>query len=381
MRSLFPGHFRLLENEKDEIEKQAILVLDANVLLNLYRSSDDARDGFLALLRTYGNRIWLPHQVAFEFLENRSKVILEQSKLLDDFKVRINESLNTLESPRSHPSVKSKTLATLSDAIRSVCQEIEEARVMMEARLSNDDLLNHVVEITEGRIGKCCTDEEFSMIFKEGERRYLEKIPPGYRDDAKGVDHTFASQRRRFGDYIVWREILDHAQKTSCDVIFVTADEKDDWWAKQSGRKLGPRPELVQEFSLVTNKRLIMYTAQHFLETHATVTKEVIEEVGQLGRRPDNAPTLDRPLIGTPMDTKSVDAEVASKIDDITRLRFKYAMVKGDIDKISAEIQLLKSADSYDYEKINQAETRLKLLKSRRDDLAQSLSVIDFLGK
>lgn len=381
MRSLFPGYFRLSENEKKEIEGCAILVLDANVLLNLYRSSDDARDSLLSVLRTHRERIWLPHQVAFEFLENRPKVIFEQAKLLEDFKVRITESLDTLESPRSHPSVKTVTLTALREAILTVCQEIEEARQLMERRLSNDDLLNQVVDLTQGRVGSGFPDKELSGIFEQGEIRYKEKIPPGYRDDNKGGDQTFSAQRRRFGDYIVWCEILNHAQKSSCDVIFVTADEKDDWWTKQSGRKLGPRPELVEEFSRKTGKRLIMYTAQHFLETHATVTKEVIEEVGQLGRRPDSPPATDRPIAEAPLDIRPLDAEVARKLDDVTRLRFKYAMVKGEIERLSAQIQMLKSSDSYSYDNLKVVEARLKSLQNRRDDLYQSLSIIDFLGE
>ena len=51
------------------------LVFDANVLLNLYRYSEGTRDRLLSVMRALGERAWLPHQAADEFLSLRLEVM------------------------------------------------------------------------------------------------------------------------------------------------------------------------------------------------------------------------------------------------------------------------------------------------------------------
>ena len=38
------------------------------------------------------------------------------------------------------------------------------------------------------------------------------------------------------------------------DVIFITDDKKEDWWNICKGRTIGPRVELIKEFSDITNQ-------------------------------------------------------------------------------------------------------------------------------
>jgi len=381
MRSLFPGYFKLTDNERREIEERATLVLDANVLLNLYRFSEDARSDFISLLNDYRERIWIPHQVAFEFLENRPKLIVDQAKVLEEFSKKLQESLSTLESPKTHPFVKPETLDKLREAIKEVSSELEEGRSHMEARLSADELLEQVSSLTDGRVGSGFTDGELLQIFKDGEERYKQKIPPGFRDDGKGSEQTLASQRRRFGDYIIWREMLGYASRNSSDIIFVTADGKEDWWAEQSGRKLGPRAELVAEFCTTTGQKIVMYTAQRFLEKHGDSTAAVIQEIGQSNQSQNRDQFYERSITTAQADTGALDQEVSKNIDAITRLKFKAAMVRGEIDKVSAAIQLLKATDPFNEDELVSARMRLKMLQSRYDDLKQSLSVIEFLSE
>lgn len=381
MRSLFPGYFKLTDSERREVEDRATLVLDANVLLNLYRFSEDARSDFLSLLNDYRERIWIPHQVAFEFLENRPKLIVDQAKVLEDFSKKLQESLSTLESPKTHPFVKPETLNKLRDSIKEVSFELEAGRSRMEARLAADELLEQVASLTDGRVGSCFTESELLEIFKDGEERYKQKIPPGYRDDSKGTEQTISSQRRRFGDYIIWREMLDYANKNSSDIIFVTADGKEDWWAEQSGRKLGPRAELIAEFCAKTGRKIVMYTAQRFLEKHGDSTEAVIQEVGESNQSQTRDQFYERSSNTSQADSGALDKEVSRNLDAITRLRFKAAMVRGEIDKVSAAIQLLKETDPFNEDELVSGRMRLKLLQSRYDDLKQSLSVIDFLSK
>lgn len=110
MRSQFKGHFNESEKTISELWENATFVFDANVLLNLYRYSDQGRDAFLSLLKLSGvkNRIWLPKQSAHEFLKNRLQVIGEQSKAYDETKQKIVDIKTRFEGSKGHPFVSEK---------------------------------------------------------------------------------------------------------------------------------------------------------------------------------------------------------------------------------------------------------------------------------
>jgi len=69
MKSNFPGHFFQVD-ENHEIWNECIFVFDANILLNLYRYSDETRELLISTLSGLKERIWIPNKVAFEYLNN-----------------------------------------------------------------------------------------------------------------------------------------------------------------------------------------------------------------------------------------------------------------------------------------------------------------------
>ena len=69
-----------------------------------------------------------------------------------------------------------------------------------------------------------------------------------------------------YGDLLVWKQILDKAKTEEVDIIFITDDSKGDWWNITSGRTIGPRYELINEFSFETQKKLVMYNTQRFMK-------------------------------------------------------------------------------------------------------------------
>ena len=99
------------------------------------------------------------------------------------------------------------------------------------------------------------------------------KSPPGYMDELKTQDkymHYDVPIDRKFGDLIIWNEILDEMKNSHTrSVIFVTDDHKEDWWwfIKSEGKKtLGPRPELIHEIMEIGNiENFWMYDLERFL--------------------------------------------------------------------------------------------------------------------
>lgn len=63
--------------EKEALWNNCVFVFDTNVLLNLYRYTSITRDTLLAAFDDLKERVWLPHQVAYEFGKDRCDVIYE----------------------------------------------------------------------------------------------------------------------------------------------------------------------------------------------------------------------------------------------------------------------------------------------------------------
>ena len=80
MRDLFPGFYVPTAAQFARLWEECLLVLDSSVLLNLYRFPTSASRELLAVLQTFENRLWIPHQVALEFQRNRLGVRAEQLK-------------------------------------------------------------------------------------------------------------------------------------------------------------------------------------------------------------------------------------------------------------------------------------------------------------
>ena len=75
MKSKFPEYFKLNEKDIRSLWQNALFTLDTSILLNLYRYSNETREEFLKILNKLEDRIWIPHQSAQEFFNNRLNVI------------------------------------------------------------------------------------------------------------------------------------------------------------------------------------------------------------------------------------------------------------------------------------------------------------------
>ena len=90
MKSQFPGYYRPTQAEFKELWNDCIFILDTNVLLNLYRYDEATRNDFLVTLEYVKDRLWIPHQVALEYQENRNQVIKSEEKRLNDIEIVLN---------------------------------------------------------------------------------------------------------------------------------------------------------------------------------------------------------------------------------------------------------------------------------------------------
>ncbi len=81
MKKKFFGYYRPNNDQFSELWKNCVFIIDANVLLDLYRSPTELRKDLIMLLKLISNRLWVPYQVALEYQQNRLNAIADQVKV------------------------------------------------------------------------------------------------------------------------------------------------------------------------------------------------------------------------------------------------------------------------------------------------------------
>lgn len=102
-------------------------------------------------------------------------------------------------------------------------------------------------------------------------------MPPGYRD-AQNNEKKEAGQRYIYGDLIIWKSVIKKAKEDKVDIIFLTNDNKEDWFEKYKGQTKGPRFELLREFHKETDQDIIIMSEAAFLKEMKEKTSVEVKE-------------------------------------------------------------------------------------------------------
>ena len=291
MKNLFPGHFKESDESLREVWETSLFVFDANILLNLYRYSDATRNEFLRILTKLKDRTWLPHRAAEEYLNNRLTVIDQQETSYDETVKLIEKLQLDLDNARQHPFVGKEVMEKANVVFVELCDELKRNKSIHTNRISSDDIKDSIAKIFGNSVGLPYDKNQLEVLISDGEERYKQRIPPGFKDGAKAGDsEVFSEKCRKYGDLIVWSQAIDKAIEMNKGVVLVTDDKKEDWWEKFKGKTVGPRPELVKEFKDRANQTFHMYQADRFLELAREilgerVSEEIVEEIREVRRR------------------------------------------------------------------------------------------------
>ncbi|MDB9436240.1 PIN domain-containing protein [Dolichospermum lemmermannii CS-548] len=281
MKNLFS--WRLLPSEADfsNLWENATFVFDTNFLLDLYRVSRPTVEDFLKILEHLHrqNRIWLPYQVADEFLRRREKEIdLEAASF--------KKALSELDRWKSEQQKFKSLRANLAQAGRIVAAEVEdlfdkqknyfdavdEVEKVFQEKIKelanshfpfdadNDIILERLLLIFDSKVGNPYDKQSLQSLYKEAEDRYKKLQPPGFMDAKEKEDE------RKYGDFILWKQILTFAERESLLIVFVTGEKKEDWWIKKNGEIVAPHIELRREFQEYVKQPFWMYRTQRFIE-------------------------------------------------------------------------------------------------------------------
>lgn len=305
MKNSFAGYYAPSTLDFVKLWNDGIIVLDTNVILNLYRLPSTAREEFFKVLELHKHRLWIPHQVALEFQKRRLTVISSERKATEDalrfasdLISNIKERINSIQIDKRGLGVSSENL--VDDLDKANNQLISAFKAAHEQQLdisASDPIRERLDSIFDARIGKAPADQgELDSLTQDGDDRFTQKIPPGFMDEGKDKNPNEASfifdklkYQRKFGDLILWKQLIQHVKSNNIkQVILVTADRKEDWWWREQGKTIGPHPELVREIIREGGVEIFwMYSSGQFVEQasqfwQTNVSKESVKEITQI---------------------------------------------------------------------------------------------------
>lgn len=307
MKSSFTGYYAPTPEQYEVLWKDALFVLDTNVLLNLYRLPTLARDELIGVLELLKDRLWIPHQVGLEFQRGRLTVIANERKSTEEALSaaqnvvgQVKSKVEGLQIDKRGLGIESKPL--LDELERSNQKLIDAITAIHNSQLdvSSTDVVRQKLDLLlDQKVGSApSSQQDLDALVSDGEERFNNKIPPGFADSDKDKNPNDAyfiydhiKYQRKFGDLILWKQLLNHVKETKVKkVLFITADRKEDWWWREQGKTIGPHPELMREIKREGEVELFwMYSSVQFVEhankySKAKVSTESVAEIEQVAQ-------------------------------------------------------------------------------------------------
>lgn len=288
------------EDFKKLLENDPLIICDTNVLLRPYRVSVESMKQTLQIFQSIKDLLWLPHQVRIEFQKHcekeRTSNFNKYRSINSSFRSIIEKAKNSTDGEfLKFSDLKYPKIEKLKEEMDNLFKEMQlvyelyekniEEEVEKNREALKDDgikaLINEIIE--KGNVGSSFTMKEELEIYIEGEQRYKYKYPPGHEDLEK--DNDDPTGRSKYGDLLIWKQVLHQARETGKDVIFVSRDVKKDWWELDKDKKpIRPRKELFREFKEETSKKLIVCTDTELFK-HLSVLKQIDNRIANVEMR------------------------------------------------------------------------------------------------
>ncbi len=260
-------------------KKETYICIDTNILALLFRLNEDARNCLYSLFKSFGNRFIIPCWVISEYSDKATKnQLTNYSSTLKEAKNNLAKNLKNLKTEAriivNSKHAKKFSYASSDDYFKELDSSIDSLTKLSRC-LNNQDVAEINEEISQLYCSQSWRFDIWSLIESQNhsmKNRYLQKMPPGYCDEGKGLNKT--------GDVILFKEIINIGKENvGCqNVILISQDSKIDWSYKpnriidQITNRPNPKidlritdPRLQEEFSLLSQKQEFhVITLQHF---------------------------------------------------------------------------------------------------------------------
>lgn len=369
-----------VEELREIISEDFILILDTNTLLKPYLYSTNTQRIILELFQQNFFNIWLPAQVKTEYLKNEKSVkengYKKYHNLINKIKSAYKDANKTARNQlKEHQRYDFPMVSQLRDNLDKlyldVIDKIEEYErsikseiIKNKEEMNKGDFEKFAYELfDEGKVGAEFTTTQLIEIYKEGEVRFNYKIPPGFKDVNK--DKRDESKRDKFGDLILWKQILHKAKKDDKNIIFVIDDTKNDWWDKESDE---PRKELLSEMNeyAILKNSFFMLGLQDFINLFSEIdqidaTEAILEiEANDI-------------IITSIMDNDCIKNEYLEEIDEIVIDEYFDGIVNDMKDQVGLEGECI---ELHYHEVLDFGEHDLDFIKESEIKINSSLNLI-----
>ncbi len=288
--------FDFIYEELENIKNHCIIALDANVLLFPYKMDSLS---LLDIGKVYQGlaskqRLIIPAQAGREYLALRASKIAEITGYLYKESTAmtqpVSKKIGILEEDNDF-----KKLVETSKEIQNLQKRMRGELKLVAEKLSQASA-DPVMKLYRQIFKNCIADyifissdsrKAFEMEMKE---RYVSKRPPGFKDAHK--------EDGGYGDFLIWKTILDCGTKRKMDFVFVTGEEKPDWSTKLGEGHFQPRFELIDEYRRASGGKSIHIISlssllRLFEAQKSTVDNvqhyELITEAGKIAMSADDA--------------------------------------------------------------------------------------------
>lgn len=270
---------------------EALISLDTSALIFLQECDAELAKHVMDTLLFVEERIWIAYHVAnvemlenFEHKENKSGAIGRLNrfqKTLGNSVERITDVFSSLSNElreEGHDLLADMisdfdTNEMFYDLISNFKQKMNQS-----TKENREFLQSGLVQVFQNAMcaksTQILTPEELSQIDLAGATRYMDKIPPGYCDWDK--------QNNKFGDLIIWKEILKKSQEEKKPLLFITRDKKEDWFKLEGNEIVGVRDELINESKDNNAEVFVIYFNDFVRMSFQLVSKNVEELIDRL---------------------------------------------------------------------------------------------------
>jgi len=279
MKTKFKGYYKPQPNEFENLWKDGIFVFDTNVLFDFYRYSEDTISVWFSIFEELKNKIWIPHWVGLEYHRGLEERIREQVEKYTSTIKDLENFSKKIKTQREHPFLSKELQEKAQMFYEEYNKELNTQKRKLKDLILDNPVKEKIAQLIGDNIGDALIEEERDEIVKEGETRLPQNIPPGYIDYKDKIKRPGLD---KYGDFIIWKQILKYAQENKKHIIFITFDTKEDWYKiisfNNSKVLCGPRPELIEEFNRVSNYDVWFYSTPDFIDNAIINLKLKIEE-------------------------------------------------------------------------------------------------------
>lgn len=207
------------------------IFIDTNVISQLYRLNDTARQDFYSWMDQCGSRFHVPVWVIHEY---SNKVYLQKTKEylseLDKIKTHAKEFNNISDFVKGYigdtllqGSIYQGKIDKLKEDVDTIKELLERISNTINKNLNQHQRKVHE-EIEQKMTSKSLSSDIYSLIQDQDEayrQRCDNLIPPGYKDASKDSN--------KMGDLIIWKEILEYCKSNSIKkAVLLSRDSKPD---------------------------------------------------------------------------------------------------------------------------------------------------------